>query len=289
MANLRDIKRRISSIENTQKITSAMKMVAAAKLRRAHQAVEAARPYAANMRRTLQEVAGRETGSQNPLLEPRDRVQRVGVVVIASDRGLAGAFNNQVLKHAERFVAEREAAGQQPSLTLVGRRAGDFFRRRRPDRITLNETTGPRISYPQAARLAGGLIRAYEAGEVDEVWLVFNRFVTAMSQQPEKLQLLPIASAGDSSQAAVGEPYSIEPNAQRLLATLAPKAVEVEIFQALLESQAGEHAARMTAMESATKNTEELIDKLTLEFNRARQAAITRELVEIVTGAQALE
>jgi len=264
-------------------------MVAAAKLRRAHQAVEAARPYAANMRRTLQEVAGRETGSQNPLLEPRDRVQRVGVVVIASDRGLAGAFNNQVLKQAERFVAEREAAGQQPSLTLVGRRAGDFFRRRRPDRITLDETTGPRISYPQAARLAGGLIRAYEAGEVDEVWLVFNRFVTAMSQQPEKLQLLPIASAGDSSQAAADEPYSIEPNAQRLLATLAPKAVEVEIFQALLESQAGGHAARMTARESATKNTEELIDKLTLEFNRARQAAITRELVEIVTGAQALE
>jgi F-type H+-transporting ATPase subunit gamma len=289
VANLRDIKRRISSIENTQKITSAMKMVAAAKLRRAQRAVVAARPFAASMRRTLQEVAGRETDSGNPLLEPRDRVQRVGVVVIASDRGLAGAFNNQVLKQAERFVAEREAAGQQPSLTLVGRRAGDFFRRRRPAQITLDEPTGPRISYPQAARYAGGLIRAYEAGEVDEVWLVFNRFVTAMTQMSDKLRLLPIAATGDSSQAAASEPYSIEPNAQRLLATLAPKAVEVEIFQALLESQAGEHAARMTAMESATKNTEELIDKLTLEFNRARQAAITRELVEIVTGAQALE
>jgi F-type H+-transporting ATPase subunit gamma len=289
VGNLRDIKRRISSIENTQKITSAMKMVAAAKLRRAQRAVVAARPFAASMRSTLQEVAVGETDSGNPLLEPRDRVQRVGVVVIASDRGLAGAFNNQVLKQAERFIAEREAAGQQPSLTLVGRRAGDFFRRRRPDRITLDEPTGPQISYPQAARYAGGLIRAFEAGEVDEVWLVFNRFVTAMTQKPDKLQLLPIAPAGDSSQAAAGEPYSIEPNAQRLLATLAPKAVEVEIFQALLESQAGEHAARMTAMESATKNTEELIDKLTLEFNRARQAAITRELVEIVTGAQALE
>ncbi len=212
-------------------------MVAAAKLRRAQQAVEAARPYAASMRRTLQEVVDGETGSLNPLLEARERVRNVGVIVIASDRGLAGAFNNQVLKQAERLVAEREAAGQQPSLTLVGRRAGDFFRRRRPDQVPL----------------------------------------------------LPIAPVADPSQDTAPGPYSIEPNARRLLATLAPKAVEVEIFQALLESQAGEHAARMTAMESATKNTEELIDQLTLDFNRARQAAITRELVEIVTGAQALD
>jgi F-type H+-transporting ATPase subunit gamma len=289
VANLRDIKRRISSIENTQKITSAMKMVAAAKLRRAQRAVEAARPYAACMRQTVQEVTGGETDCQNPLLERREQVQKVGVVVIASDRGLAGAFNNQVLKLAERLVAEREAAGQQPSLTLIGRRAVDFFRRRRPGQIHFDELTGPRIDYPKAARIAGGLIRAYESGEVDEVWLVFNRFVSTMTQRPDKVPLLPIAYAADSSQDSAAEPYSIEPNAEKLLATLAPKAVEVEVFQALLESQAGEHAARMTAMESATKNTEELIDRLTLDFNRARQAAITRELVEIVTGAQALE
>ena len=299
MANLRDIKRRIVSIQNTQKITSAMKMVAAAKLRRAQRAVEAARPYSASMKRTLQEVAARERDSQNPLLEVRERVERVGVVVVASDRGLAGAFNNQVLKQAERFIAQREAAGQQARLTLVGRRAGDFFRRRRPGQITVDELTGPRISYPQAARIAGHLIRAYEAGEIDEAWLVFNRFVTAMTQRSNTVPLLPIAPAEgspDSPQSpdsrdagSTLEPQTIEPNAQKLLARLAPKAVEVEIFQALLENQAGEHAARMAAMESATKNTEDLIDRLTLDFNRARQAAITRELVEIVTGAQALE
>ncbi len=288
MANLRDIKRRIVSIENTQKITSAMKMVAAAKLRRAQQAVEAVRPYAASMRGTLQEVALRETDSQNPLLTPHAEVRRVSLVVVASDRGLAGAFNNQVLKQAQRLALQHEAAGREVELNLVGRRAGDFFKRRRADQIVLAEVTGPHISYPQAARIAGGLIRAYETGQVDAVQVVFNRFVTAMTQTPNTIPLLPIAAAEDAADEAAGR-YTIEPDAQKLLAILAPKAVEVELFQALLENQAGEHAARMAAMESATKNTEDLIDRLTLDFNRARQAAITRELVEIVTGAQALE
>jgi F-type H+-transporting ATPase subunit beta len=235
-----------------------MKMVAAAKLRRAQRAVEAARPYAAAMKQTLQEVASGETEALNPLLEPRERVERVGIVVVASDRGLAGAFNNQVLKQAERLVREREAAGQQPSLTLIGRRSGDYFRRRCPQAIALAEPTGPRIDYPQAARLAAGLIESYESRGVDEVCLVFNRFVTTMTQRPEQIRLLPIAPEADASQESAEAPYSVEPDARRLLATLAPKAVEVEIFQALLENQAGEHAARMTAMESATKNTEEL-------------------------------
>jgi F-type H+-transporting ATPase subunit gamma len=296
VANLADIKRRIVSIENTQKITSAMKMVAAAKLRRAHRAVEDARPYATNMRETLQEIAAGETEAENPLLDVREEVEKVSIVVVTSDRGLAGAFNNQVLKAAERLVVARMAAGQQVELTLIGRRAGDFFRRRRGEQIVHDGITGPQITYAQAAEAARTLCNAYTLGETDEVLIVFNEFVSTMTQVPVERRLLPIApdevaadaTAGAGDESEVG-PYTIEPDAQALLATLAPKAVEVEIFQALLENQAGEHAARMTAMESATKNTEELIEKLTLEFNRARQAAITRELVEIVTGAQAIE
>jgi F-type H+-transporting ATPase subunit gamma len=289
VANLRDIKRRIVGVENTQKITSAMKMVAAAKLRRAQRSVERARPYATNMRETLQEVARGEADAENALLNAHSTVKKVSVVVIASDRGLAGAFNNQVQKVAERLIVRHEANGREVTLTLVGRRCIDFFRRRRSSQIVHHELTGPQITYAQAAAVARALINAYVAGETDEVVLVFNQFVSTMVQKPVTRTILPIAPAAGDDQALPAEPYTIEPNAEKLLATLAPKAVEVEIFQALLENQAGEHAARMTAMESATKNTEELIESLTLQFNRARQAAITRELVEIVTGAQALE
>jgi len=294
MPNLKDIQRRISSVESTQKITSAMKMVSAAKLRRAQQAVEAARPYAGHMRETLASVAAGETDAENPLLVAHESVKRLGVVVITSDRGLAGAFNTQVNKLANSVLAQRSGDLEGVSMYLLGRKAGDFFKRRRPDDIDLQELVGSAIDYAQAATVARHLAVAYEAGELDEVVIVFNQFVTTMTQTPVVQQLLPIVSeaAEEDTNEAEGEgaaPYTIEPDAQQLLATLAPKTLEVSIFQALLENQAGEHAARMTAMENATRNSEELIDSLTLQFNRARQAAITRELVEIVTGAQALE
>ena len=293
MANLRDIQRRITSVENTQKITSAMKMVSAAKLRRAQQAVESARPYARHMRDTLEAVAAGETDSDNPLLVAHESVRKLGIVVITSDRGLAGAFNNQVLKKAEALAAERSTSAEI-GLYLLGRKAGDFFRRRRADQIVVQELVGNQITYPQAATIGRQLAAAFEQEELDEVVMVFNEFVSTMSQQPVANPLLPIVAsesqpAGQDGEAEEPTPYTIEPDAQRLLATLAPKALEVSIFQALLENQAGEHAARMTAMENATRNSEDLIESLTLQFNRARQAAITRELVEIVTGAQALE
>jgi F-type H+-transporting ATPase subunit gamma len=297
MPNLRDIQRRITTVENTQKITSAMKMVSAAKLRRAQQAVEAARPYAAHMRATLESVAAGETDIENPLLEVRAAVRKLGVVVVTSDRGLAGAFNNQVLKKAEALVARRSRGdGAGPvavSLYLLGRKAGDFFKRHRPDQIALRELVGTHITYAQAVAIARRLAGAFEREELDEVAIVFNEFVTTMTQRPVVTQLLPIVPSVTESGADGGAlpptPYTIEPNAQRLLGTLAPKALEVSVFQALLENQAGEHAARMTAMENATRNSHDLIESLTLQFNRARQAAITRELVEIVTGAQALD
>lgn len=290
MPNLKDIKHRISSVKNTQKITSAMKMVAAAKLRRAQQAIENARPYAARMRSTLEEVAGSMGTVEHPLFEAREEVRTLELIIVTSDRGLAGAFNNAVIKFAEGVLKEREASLAKVSLTLLGKKVGDYYKRRRADDIREARPVGKSIQYADAAEVARGVARRFEAGEVDEVVLIYSEFVTTMTQTPRSVRLLPFSApeafAKDDADAS---PYEIEPSAESLLAVLVPKAVEVEVFRALLESQAGEHAARMTAMESATQNTQELIEKLTLQYNRARQAAITSELVEIVTGAQALE
>jgi len=291
VANLRDIRRRIVSVQSTQKITSAMKMVSAAKLRRATDAIEAARPYAQRMRETLQEVAGGAVEVSHPLLEDRSDKKSVEVVVVTSDRGLAGAFNSSVIKKADELIARLQRQFDQIHLTLVGKKAADFYKRRRPGQISLSRPVGPLVNYLEAQQIAGRLMKRFETGEIDEVVLVYSEFVTAMTQRPRLVELLPVRPAPIAEGGGEEErlSYEIEPSPAKLLAALVPKAVEVEVFRALLENQAGEHAARMTAMESATKNTEELIDKLRLQFNRARQAAITSELVEIVTGAQALE
>ncbi len=291
MPNLKDIKRRIGSVQSTQKITSAMKMVAAAKLRRAQEAIENARPYAVRMRSTLEEVSKGALEETHPLLEVHENRKVLEIVAITSDRGLAGAFNSSVVKKVEAVIAEKEGEFETIGLTLLGKKCGDSLVRRRARQITHRSPINGDVTYQQAADVARELARRYEAGELDEVILVFSEFVSTMTQTPMASQLLPFTppevdgeSAADDSSA-----YEIEPDPETLLAALVPKAVEIELFRALLENQAGEHAARMTAMEAATKNTEELIENLTLKYNRARQAAITGELVEIVTGAQALE
>ncbi len=290
MPNLRDIKRRITSVEKTQQITSAMRMVAAAKLRRAQEAIESARPYAERMRSTLGEVAASQTDVAHPLLETREAVKTVEFVVVTSDRGLAGAFNANVLKQAAAQIAEREASGVAIEITTAGRKATEYFRRQRASQFAEGYELGGWVSYDDAAKMAHRLIRRFESGEVDEVVLVYSEFVSTLTQKPVVHALLPLAPAEISEEpGADAPPHEIEPSPEKLLAQLAPTAIEVVLFRALLENQAGEHAARMTAMENATRNTEELIERLTLDFNRARQAAITRELVEIVTGAQALD
>ena len=292
MATLSDIKRRITSIQSTQKITSAMKMVSAAKLRRAQDAIESARPYAARMRATLQEVGSAEAGSSHPLFEERESVSTIELVAITSDRGLAGAFNSQIVKEAERLVARWKAEGTEIRFTLVGKKASEYYRRHRPDQISDDRPVGPKANYLEAQQIAQRLISDFENGEVDRVVLLHNEFVSAITQTPKIVPLLPFVAEKaevEVEEDADAAPYEIEPSSEKLLASLVPKAVEVEVFRALLENQAGEHAARMSAMENATKNTEELIERLTLEYNRARQAAITSELVEIITGAQALE
>ncbi len=286
MPNLKDIRRRIGSIEKTQQITRAMRMVSAAKLRRAQAAIEAARPYAERMRRTLAEVAAAQVDVAHPLLEPREQPKHLELVVISSDRGLAGAFNSNVMKCADAFLERNRSRFERVSLSPIGRMASEHYRRRSPQQVAFATNIGGWVSYAGAAEIARRLADRYQQREVDQVVVVHNEFISTMTQTPREIPLLPVAPA---EAAAAPLPYSIEPSAEVLLGRLVPKAVEVELFRALLESQAGEHAARMTAMESATRNTEELIDKLRLDYNRARQAAITSELVEIVTGAQALE
>jgi F-type H+-transporting ATPase subunit gamma len=292
VANLRDIKRRITSVKSTQKITSAMKMVAAAKLRRAQDAIGSARPYATRMRATLEEVSKSPLDETHPLLAVHAERRHLEIVVITSDRGLAGAFNSNVLKAAESVFKSRSGEFQKVGFTLLGKKAVDYIRRRRPSQIQFESPIGGDVRYDKASDVGRELARRYVAGEIDEVVLIYSRFVSTLTQTPVVTTLLPFTPPKAGLVAVADEqalPYAIEPDAETLLAALVPKAVEVEVFRAMLENQAGEHAARMTAMEAATKNTQDLIEKLTLQYNRARQAAITRELVEIVTGAQALE
>ena len=286
MPNLKDIRRRIGSVEKTQQITRAMRMVAGAKLRRAQDAILAARPYADRMQATLAEIARVQKEIEHPLFEVRDAVRRVEFVVVTSDRGLCGAFNSNVLKHAGPLVNQRADAGTAVTITTAGKKARDFFRRRRPDDLGADHPQHGWVHYGQAVEIASRLCERYTAGEVDEVVLIYSEFVTAMNQRPREVRLLPFAAAAAADDKAL--PYEIEPDADALLRVIAPRAVEVEIFRALLENQAGEHAARMAAMESATRNTEDMISRLRLQYNRARQAAITKELVEIVSGAEAL-
>jgi F-type H+-transporting ATPase subunit gamma len=286
VANLRDIKRRIVSVRKTQQITRAMRMVAAAKLRRAQEAIQNARPYADRMTATLRQVA-QSVGAEHPLLAGRESVRKLAVVVITADRGLCGAFNTNVLRHADALMKERERDLEALQITCVGRKAVEYYQRRRPDQIHRSFVGIGNVTYGDALDAAKDVMGRYEDRSVDEVVLVYGEFVSTMTQRPVDRKLIPIApevEEGDDDTL----PYDIEPDAESLLATLVPRAIEFAVYRGLLDSQASEHAARMTAMESATRNSEEMIDSLTLQFNRARQAAITKELVEIVSGAEAL-
>jgi len=314
VGSLRDIRRRIGSVKKTQQITRAMRMVAAAKLRRAQEAIESARPYAEHMRSTLEEVVGSFGGGEieHPLLVSRENVKRVQLVVITSDRGLCGAFNANILKHAEAATREQRGRGREVVYGAVGRKALEYLRRRSRE-IPHHWTGIGSVGMAHATPIVEALTGRFLEGRVDEVHLLYNEFVSPVSQRPRSVRLLPYATADGSAGGAAGQrtaagrgeapgegaagpgatdeeqgPFTIEPSPEELLARLVPRAVEVEVYRALLENQAGEHAARMAAMEAATRNTEEMIDELTLSYNRARQAAITKELVEIVSGAEAL-
>lgn len=286
MATLRDIRNRISAITKTQKITRAMKLVAAARFARAQQAIVAARPYAEKLQQVLASVAAGVESDAHPLLAPRATVKVVDLVVFTSDRGLCGAYNANINKHAEALRRERAPELEEIRVIPVGRKVGEYFRRRR---VALEEgwTQLGTIRPEHATRIAGALMERYLSGESDEVVLVYSEFESVLSQRPRHETLLPLApQSGDGDGATTT--YEVEPDAASLLRLLVPRAVEFAIFRALLENQAGEHGARMTAMENATNNTEELIRTFTIDLNKARQASITAELIEIVSGAEAL-
>ena len=289
MANLKAIRKRISSVKNTQKITRAMKMVAAARLRRAQQAITELRPYALKTMEVLSAVASR-AGEEDvhPLLARRER-KRVLIMALTSDRGLAGAFNANINKAALRKWKELEAQGVDVGFAVIGRKARDFLRRRGA-RIEF-EFTGvfENLTVAKAGEIGRTLVDEYKIDGYDEVLLAYNEFKSAISQTVVLEPLLPIALPESDDGDELAGDFLYEPTKTALLDRLLPMYVEVEIFRALLESVASEHGARMTAMDNATKNASEMIGKLTLTYNRARQAAITKELMEIIGGAEALK
>jgi F-type H+-transporting ATPase subunit gamma len=287
MASLKSIKKRIVSVKNTRQITKAMKMVSAAKLRRAQENGVAARPYAQKMGEVLQSLAGNLEGNQHPLLEKRD-AKRLLLVVVTSDRGLCGGFNSNLCKAGERYIKEKQAEFEQISVMTVGRKGYEFLKNRHTIyRNYPNMLAKP--NYQSAAMLGREVIEGYLAEEYDQVVMLFNSFRTVMAQDVTFQQLLPIVTEQADTTDESGVEYIYEPSVADLLTDILPKNIEVQIFKAMLESVAGEHGARMTAMDSASKNASEMIGKLTLQYNRARQAAITTELTEIISGAESIK
>ena len=293
MASLKDLKTRINSVKSTQKITAAMKMVAAAKLRRAQDAAESGRPYSTRMRQVIGNLASKaDVASAPQLLVGNGKDQTHLLVVMSADRGLCGGFNGTVTRQTRAEVARLRAENKTVKLLMVGRKSADALRREFGD-LYLDQyegLQGTSVSYSDAAKIADTIRTGFEAGEFDVCTLIFNKFKNAITQEITLTQLIP--AEVDNSDAADGDAatvsYEYEPEEDELLASLLPRNLSTQMYGALLESSAAELAARMTAMDNATRNAGELIDRLTLVYNRTRQANITSELIEIISGAEAI-
>ena len=284
MATAKDIRRRIRTVKNIEKITNAMKMVAAARLKKAQDRAEAARPYAEKMHEVMQNLASNAGEITHPLLEVREE-KNVAYVIIGADRGLAGSYNSNVMNKALHEIGKRST--DSVKLVLVGKKAVGFFKKRPYEVVTTLESPGTEVNFVDIRNITVNIRSMFESGEVDAVYIVYAKFITAMRQEPTAIKLLPMATP-DASEVASSD-FIFEPAAEVLLAKLLPRYVDTEVYQALVESQASEHGARMSAMSAATKNAGEMIDSLTLVYNKARQAAITKEILEIVSGAEALK
>jgi F-type H+-transporting ATPase subunit gamma len=293
MPTIKELRLRIKSLQNTSKITSAMKMVSAARLRRAQDAFNRNKPYAEKMQELLEQVTASFQDLDHPLMKVREQ-KRVRYIVVASDRGLCGSFNNNLLKFFARSV---DPAKANQALGL-GRRAKDYVAKNQLAAKAAEALQSNVPVYANALEIAQDAIRDFISGDVDAVYLVYNRYNSVLSQTPVQVQMLPFAAPRKAAAKKEKAPasghgeyrldYIVEPNPTEVFAELLPKLVTIQVLRALLENAVGEHTARMTAMDAATKNTKELIGSLTLKMNRARQAAITKELIEIVSGAEAL-
>ena len=294
MPSLKDLKTRINSVKSTQKITSAMKMVAAAKLRRAQEAAEQGRPYADRMRQVMGSLAAKSDGVNGPaLLVGNGKSATHLLVVMSADRGLCGGFNGSITRQTRSEVSRLQSEGKMVKLLMVGRKSADALRRELGELYLdrLEGIQGTSVSFADADSIGKTIRDGFEAGEFDVCTVIYNKFVSAITQEVTLTQLIPAevesgeaASADDASTAN----YDYEPEEDELLASLLPRNISTQIFNALLESSASELAARMTAMDNATRNAGDLIDRLTLVYNRSRQATITKELIEIISGAEAV-
>ena len=287
MANLKAIRKRIVSVKNTRKITRAMKLVAAARLRRAQENITRMRPYAIQTMKIIASLAARASEEQHPLLARRE-AKNVMLVILTSDRGLAGGFNSGISKAAFRTYNELVAEGKTVSVATIGRKGGDYFRRRGVKITHQLSHVYESLSYKKASEIGDMIVSEFVGQNLDAVYLCYNEFKSAITQKIVVERILPIEPQASAESDNPGD-FLYEPDQETLLATLLPLYVNVEVYRALLESVASEHGARMTAMDNATSNAADMIQALTLQANRARQAAITTELMEIIGGAEALK
>ena len=294
MANLKDLKNRIKSVKSTQKITSAMKMVAAAKLRRAQENAEASRPYSTRMSAIINSLASKASPETAPaLLAGTGQDNRVLLIVVSADRGLCVGFNGSIIRATRRQVEMLKTDGKTVDLLMVGRKAKDALQREFADIIvdTKEGVQGTSVSFADIDTISDAIIDRLENGQLDRCQIIFNRFVSAISQEVNVDTLIPVTIDEEAEAGAENEgkaPYEYEPDEASVLADLLPRNLSTQIYAAILESSASELAARMTAMDNATRNAGDLIDRLTMVYNRTRQAAITTELIEIISGAEAL-
>ena len=292
MPSLKDLRNRIGSVKSTRKITSAMKMVAASKLRKAQEAAESAQPYAERMAGILSRLAGAvQAGVEGPKLLTGTGVDRKHLlIVVTADRGLCGGFNGQIIREARSRIQSLTQTGKDVKLMTIGRKARDLLKRDQKERIIEShvEIGKHGLSFDEIEPIVASVLDRYEAGEFDIVTLLYNRFVSVVSQRPRPQQLIPFAGSMEAGSAQKDASYEFEPDEATILENLLPQNVAMQIYRALLDSSAGEQAARMTAMDNATRNAGDMIGKLTLNYNRERQAYITKELTEIVSGAEAL-
>lgn len=289
MATLQDIKRKIGAVKKTQQITKAMNMVSAAKLRGAQLRMEGFRPYAGAFAMMLGNMAGRVEPEIHPFFQPAAAVERVGVVLMTADRGLCGSFNVNLINTAVKFIREKEAAGIEVSLICVGRKGRDFFRRRKREMLAQYVDVWNKFDFSNAVTVAREIMSAFLTGGVQEVHLIHSRFINMAIQRPKMVQLLPIKPSEAEAEAGASTEYLFEPPMEQFLEYLLPKYINVLVYHGFLENSASEYAARMTAMDNAQANCKEMITTLSLIMNKARQAAITRELMDIVGGAEALK
>ena len=293
MPNLKELKNRIASVKSTKKITSAMKMVAASKLRRAQELAESSRVYADSLAFILSSLAGKTTNNSDlpEILTGRENPKTTLLVVNSSDRGLCGGFNSNLFRNAKNWIAQQQAQGKSVKLMTVGKKAASFYRRSELDVIAgFDDLASNDRQLQVAEEVKNKIVELFDNKEVDEVFILFNKFLSAISQEPSYQSLIPMA-AEESTEEEIqtnNAVFEFEPDKNELLEYLVPRNFLTQIYRSILESSASEHAARMTSMDNATRNAGDMIDRLTLTYNRTRQAFITKELIEIISGAEAV-